>query len=225
MSMIKTLALSACALLLIALVSGAASAGGVTLSMDPYTAPELTAPSVNPYSNAFTTTKNKGIGDEGMFYFTLTSPEKVSIWFSGFSQSIIKNNGSFGGALLSICDATCQADWMGKQPTAVNVPGDALADYVAPTGGAGPQGLEPSQQVEYYSTAGWVLPANTDGDVYELCFDGIATKSKPISYTGTVTISGVPEASTWAMILLGFTGLGFMGNFARKRRGADPFIA
>jgi hypothetical protein len=39
-----------------------------------------------------------------------------------------------------------------------------------------------------------------------------------------VTIAA-PEASTWAMMALGFTGLGFMGSFARKRRGADPFAA
>lgn len=221
-SMIRRLALSACAALpLIALISGAGSAADQTLTLMP-PGPELTYGSVNPYSNSFTTTKNnQGIGDEGMFYFTLTAGADVSIWFSGFAVSDVKNNPNpaIGGAVLSLCDATCQADWMGKQPTAVNI---QVADYVAP-GGAPPQGIEPSQQTMYFSSAGWWLPANTDGDVYELCFDGIQTKKGLNSFTGTVTIAA-PEASTWAMMVLGFTGLGFMGT-RKKRRGADPFTA
>jgi hypothetical protein len=223
-SMIGRLALSTCAALpFIALISGPASAASQTLTLDPSTAPELTYGSVNPYSNSFTTTKkNEGIGDKGMFYFTLAAGADVSIWFSGFTVSDVKNNTNptIGGAVLSLCDVTCQLDWMGAQPTAVNI---QVADYVAP-GGAPPQGIEPSQQTEYFSSAGWWLPANTGGDVYELCFDGIQTKKGPNSFTGNVTIAA-PEASTWAMMALGFAGLGFMGSFARKRRGADPFAA
>jgi hypothetical protein len=222
--MIGRFALSTCvALPLIASISGAASAANQTLTLDPADAPELTYGSVNPYSNSFTTTKNnQGIGDEGMFYFTLTAGADVSISFSGFTASDVKNNPNpaIGGAVLSLCDLTCQADWMGKQPTAVNI---QVADYVAP-GGAPPQGIELSQQTEYFSSAGWWLPANTGGDVYELCIDGIQTKKGPNSFTGDVTIAA-PEASTWAMMALGFAGLGFMGSFAGKRKGADPFAA
>jgi len=220
--MIRTLVLSACAALLpIGLVSGAASAGGVTLSMDPYTAPELTAPSGNAYANAFSTTKGTGIGGDGMFYFTLSSPEFVSISFPGFSVSDIKNNPNptIGGAVLSLCDLACQAEWMDKtQPDAVNI---QVADYISPGTGM-PQGIEPSQQIKYFSSAGWYLPANTGGAEYELCFDGIAKTTGSNSYSGAVTLTGAPEVSTWAMTLLGFAGLGFMGSLARKRRGADP---
>ena len=92
-SMIRTLILSACAALLpIGLAPGAASAGGVTLPLSPVGAPELTAPSFNAYSNWFDTTKGKGSGDDGMFYFTPSSPEKVAILFSAFSVSDMKNN-------------------------------------------------------------------------------------------------------------------------------------
>ena len=223
--MIRTLILSACgALPLIGLVSSPSSAGGVILSMDPATAPELTAPSANAYSNSFDTTKGKGIGGEGMFDFTLTSPEMVSISFSGFSVSDIKNNPNalIGGAVLSLCDTACQAEWMDKtQPAATNI---QVADYVPWTGGVGPQGIELSQQTQYFSSAGWLLAANTGGAEYELCFDGIATKTGANSYSGAITISAptAPEVSTWAMTLLGFAGLGFMGSLARKRRGADP---
>jgi hypothetical protein len=173
------------------------------------------------YANAFLTTKGKGIGDEGMFYFSLSSPEFVSISFSGFSASDIRNNPNptIGGAVLSLCDLACQAEWMDKtQPDAVNI---QVADYISP--GAGTlQGIEPSQQIKYFSSAGWSLPANTGGAEYELCFDGIATKTGANSYSGAVTITGAPEVSTWAMTLLRFAGLGFMGSLARKSRGADP---
>ena len=60
------------------------------------------------------------------------------------------------------------------------------------------------------------------GAGYELCFDGIATTKGSNSYSGAVRIAGAPEVSTWAMTLLGFAGLGFMGSLSRKRRGADP---
>jgi len=190
--------------------------------MNPSTAPELTAPSNNAFANSFSTTKGKGIGDDGMFYFTLSSPAFVSISFSGFSVSDIKNNPNqaIGGAVLSLCDHACQAEWKGSQPDAVNVAG-GVADYISPGTGT-PEGIESSQQVKYFSSAGWWLPANTPGAEYELCFDGIATKTGSNSYSGAVAIIGAPEVSTWAMTLLGFAGLGFMGSLARKRKGADP---
>jgi hypothetical protein len=47
-----------------------------------------------------------------------------------------------------------------------------------------------------------------DGDAWEAAsMDG-----------ARITISGVPEASTWAMILIGFGGLGFAGARASRSR-------
>jgi PEP-CTERM motif len=40
---------------------------------------------------------------------------------------------------------------------------------------------------------------------------------------GTGTIVGTPEPSTWAMMLLGFAGLGFAGY--RKARGARAALS
>jgi hypothetical protein len=220
--MIRTLVLSACAALpLIGLVSSPSSAAVVKLSMDPYDAPDLAAPSVGSYQMSFSTTKNKGIGPDGMFYFTLSSPALVSISFSGFKVSDIKNNPNpkIGGALLSLCDVACQKQWGNPtQPAGVDI---QVADYISPGTGT-PQGIAPSQQIKYFSSAGWFLPANTDGSEYMLCLDGIATKTGKNSYSGKVTITVAPEASTRAMTALGFAGLGFMGSLARKRRGADP---
>jgi hypothetical protein len=39
---------------------------------------------------------------------------------------------------------------------------------------------------------------------------------------GAVSVSAVPEASTWAMILLGFAGVGFL-SYRRKSRHALRF--
>ena len=147
--MIRTLILSACAAVpLIGLAPVAASAGGVTLPMSPVGPAELTAPSFNAYSNSFDTTKGKGIGDDGMFHFTPSSPEIASILFSRSSPSDMNNNAdpTIGGAIM----------------TGSN------------------------------------------------------------SYNGAVSVTEAPEVSTWAMTLLGFAGLGFMGSLVRKRRGADP---
>jgi hypothetical protein len=99
--MIRTVVLSACgALPRSDLVSSPSSAAGVPLPMSPLGAPELATPSVNAFANSFSTTKSKRIGDDGMFYFTLSSPAFVSISFSGFSVSDIKNNPNqaIGGA-------------------------------------------------------------------------------------------------------------------------------
>ena len=41
---------------------------------------------------------------------------------------------------------------------------------------------------------------------------------------GTITISAVPEPSTWAMMILGFVGLGIMG-YRRKHCAAPSLIA
>jgi hypothetical protein len=138
--MIRTLALSACAALPLAgLISSPSSAAVVVLSLNPSTAPDLTAPSIGLYQLSFSTTKNKGIGPDGMFYFTLSSPAFVSISFSGFKVSDIKNNNSkIGGALLSLCDVACQRQWGNPaQPAGVDI---QVADYISPGMGT-PQGI------------------------------------------------------------------------------------
>jgi len=42
---------------------------------------------------------------------------------------------------------------------------------------------------------------------------------------GNVSISAVPEASTWAMMLLGFAGLGFVGYRRASQKGGMSFTA
>lgn len=49
-------------------------------------------------------------------------------------------------------------------------------------------------------------------------FDGVVNGTTFFDVLGTANISAVPEPSTWAMLILGFCGLGFMA-YRRKQTG------
>jgi hypothetical protein len=53
--------------------------------------------------------------------------------------------------------------------------------------------------------------------------DGSAGGDNVLLYKTFSAVTGVPESSTWAMLLLGFAGLGFAGF--RKAKGAAAFAA
>jgi hypothetical protein len=55
-------------------------------------------------------------------------------------------------------------------------------------------------------------------------FDGIVNGTEYYLATGTATISAVPEPATWAMMILGFFGLGFMA-YRRKQNGPQLRLA
>jgi hypothetical protein len=70
-----------------------------------------------------------------------------------------------------------------------------------------------------------------DSFVFQLSTGGFGytftdTANSKLSSSGTIeaTISAVPEPSTWAMMILGFCGLGFMA-YRRKQNGAALGIA
>ncbi|MGA2487280.1 MAG: PEP-CTERM sorting domain-containing protein [Roseiarcus sp.] len=63
----------------------------------------------------------------------------------------------------------------------------------------------------------WNLWGNSSGN-YSL-FESAPGLGYPIQEIGNLTVSAVAEPSTWAMMLLGFGGLGFVG-YRASRRGA-----
>ena len=68
--------------------------------------------------------------------------------------------------------------------------------------------IGPYFQFDFPEQGGSVQPGN---------FDSITSENRYLY--GTVTLaSGVPEPSTWAMILVGFVGLGFVGYRRSKAR-------
>jgi hypothetical protein len=58
----------------------------------------------------------------------------------------------------------------------------------------------------------WITTSSIGANASEVSFE-----SQDIDGTATYTFTPVPEPSTWAMMLLGFTGLGFLGYRGAKR--------
>jgi hypothetical protein len=73
------------------------------------------------------------------------------------------------------------------------------------------------------STETYSLPTNFN---YLTDLDVPVGKQKTVEMSFTETalaVNGVPESSTWAMMLLGFAGLGVVGY--RSQRRASPSVA
>lgn len=60
------------------------------------------------------------------------------------------------------------------------------------------------------------------GAVFMNGFGSIFTDSAPVVFLESQVVTGVPEPSTWAMMLIGFTGLGAWAQALRKRRSGRP---
>jgi len=56
------------------------------------------------------------------------------------------------------------------------------------------------------------------------CCSVIVNSGEFFVANGTLNASAVPEPSTWAMMILGFCGLGFLA-YRRKQNGAAPSVA
>jgi PEP-CTERM motif len=75
------------------------------------------------------------------------------------------------------------------------------------------------------TTAAWggyplfAIWSNAPGDGYSAAFAGVVDGVEYYNIQGGATVSGaVPEPSTWAMLLLGFAGLGYAGCRQAKTR-------
>jgi hypothetical protein len=71
-----------------------------------------------------------------------------------------------------------------------------------------------TQTIDYVATSGntaisFIETATNDGGNNDALIDGV-------SFQGPAVAGAVPEPSTWAMMILGFVGLGFMGYRRRK---------
>jgi PEP-CTERM motif len=62
----------------------------------------------------------------------------------------------------------------------------------------------------------WNLWGSSPGN-YTL-YESAGSYNYPIQETGTLSVMGAPEPSTWAMLVLGFAGLGLVGR--RRQRSA-----
>jgi hypothetical protein len=84
-----------------------------------------------------------------------------------------------------------------------------------------------------YFTFGGVSFSAADGYLYNLANNGVnvytddSSQTNPVGYPQTpvnVTITAVPEISTWAMMIVGFAGLG-LAAYRRTKKSATAFAA
>jgi hypothetical protein len=71
-----------------------------------------------------------------------------------------------------------------------------------------------------FGLCGSVSP--TPNGVLLVGFNYTATQESPVITLESSVVTGVPEPSTWAMMLLGFCGLGFL---ARRRKNQPALTA
>jgi hypothetical protein len=95
-------------------------------------------------------------------------------------------------------------------------------------------GLQASDFEEYDFTTGAFVDANPNFSGAPMLFGLSQTFTNPGEFNATaiydplqitLTIAGVPEPSTWAMLTIGFAGLGVFAQMAKKRREASAITA
>ncbi len=134
---------------------------------------------------------------------------------SGYSFSTGAGNPNFASVLLPAVQSTdfdVSFTWDGIMYSDMVAP---LTVFDFPYGGVDAftvTGIDPADGLD---------PSNTQAFVTELTFegDGMFTGTQTPITTGTA----VPEPSTWAMLLLGFVGLGYAGY--RKTKRAQTAVA
>jgi hypothetical protein len=100
--------------------------------------------------------------------------------------------------------------WGGTTNTALQFSGANLFDTVGPLSGAAYSG----------SANGTLVPTVNP---FSLTIGAAITRSTAGTTTGDLNLSAVPEPSTWAMLILGFAGIGFM-TYRRKNKTAFRFV-
>jgi len=66
------------------------------------------------------------------------------------------------------------------------------------------------------------LVTTVDAGTYYVHVAGASSATKKVTYAGTIDVSPVPEASTWAMMIL---GLGLVGAAARRRSDVTTSVS
>jgi len=161
----------------------------------------------NP-NGSFTTTHNPG-------YSTPQPYDSVEDTYFGF----VNNSGhAISSLFLSSSNQTIFGfDGDGIDASPYNAPGNASDN----TGYGGPNsffsGISANQQSGTVNFVTALQSYNSSGT----CTTGPCTAYFSLEEPVTLNtfVAGVPEPSTWAMMLLGFAGIGFMA-YRRKKQGA-----
>lgn len=77
--------------------------------------------------------------------------------------------------------------------------------------------LNPVNPSVWYLNGAQILAGNAESNLYTVSFTGSTNSNTTGVITGNVSLTAVPEAKTWAMMLLGFGAIG-MAMRSRRRR-------
>jgi hypothetical protein len=139
--------------------------------------------------------------DEGDGWSGIFTPGEALLWDQGVGPDITLTFGT----PVSAAGATIQADFFGAYTAQITVNGAETFSVNGDNTGA-EDGSAPF--------IGW-----SGGPITTLQFELTSAADAPNDFAiGTVSLgtTTVPEPSTWAMMLLGFAGLGFAGYRSRK---------
>jgi hypothetical protein len=154
-------------------------------------------------------------------------PDGVSVSLDG-TTAYVEVGGNIDAVSLATGDILATYSGNGHSPDGTGViDGGLFNGFIVVNNNDGTVGLiDPSVGTESIIASGgsrgdFTSPNTATGDLFLSQYELVDTLGcGPGCSIGSVT-PGVPEASTWAMILLGFAGLGYAGHRrARKRHAA-----
>jgi PEP-CTERM motif len=225
--LVKKIAYAAAAMLCVGFVGSSASAdelivnGGFEASSSNFTTPPgwtnvghedgvlqySSYPNLTPYQGLNFYSLD-GAGDNGVFIAGDGIKQSVATISGDNYQLTFGLTGENGPGGVTTLDVM-----IGSQLTVLTIDSDASNFFSKPFA---------TTTINYVATSGnttisFIETASNDGGDNDALIDGV-------SFQGPAVVSGVPEPSTWAMMLLGFAGVGFMA-YRRKHNGQALSVA
>lgn len=143
--------------------------------------------------------------------FTLTKGDQVIVNFNSTGPAFVVPAGTdqFLGINLEI------------EPNPASASTDGVMTFSTPSSGPFSTGCSNCLSNIYYSSgAAYSFGAVTSNAVYTFDQDPVQIDQISISYQVSGPVGAVPEPSTWAMLLLGFCGVGVLACRRRARISA-----
>jgi len=172
-------------------------------------------PSIGPYTPTPAFFVSAGSSSGAMIMGTTQANGEFTLGTNWNGQSVLLNtllgapHGSISGGVLSLNLSGLVAEF----------PGVDLTFNLTPDVGLPVTSISEIDATHYYYTADWTHLIIGSGDVYNTTSGiwalGWAGSTVVMHLEGVVTLAPVPEADTYAMMLM---GLGLVGLMARRRR-------